>query len=177
MCVDLTHIRCVDTRYPGASHDSHIWNLSNARRYFQSKYQKGDRNTWILGDAGYPLEPWIMTPYRCAEAGSAKSTYNSRHSKTRNVVERTIGVLKNRFRCILGARQLHYSPQKAAQIINVACALHNICIHYRVLDNTNIPHFDIEDQEGSQENIGIDDSSSYQNVANAMRNNIRNTFV
>lgn len=72
-----------------------------------------------------------MTPYRNAAAGSPERIFNDHHSKTRSVVERAIGVWKSRFRCVLGERALNYVPLKACQIVNVACALHNICIHFR----------------------------------------------
>lgn len=60
--------------------------------------------------------------------------FNTFHSKGRIIIERTIGVLKNRFKCLLGARQLHYSPEVATQIVNCCAALHNMCIAYRVED-------------------------------------------
>ncbi|XP_055920582.1 putative nuclease HARBI1 [Eupeodes corollae] len=136
-----------------------------------------EKGLYYNRDAGYPLELWLMTPYRSAEAESAKSNYNTRHSKTRNAVERTIGVLKNRFRCILGARQLHYSPSKAAQIINVVCALHNICITYRVEDYTKIILPELEEQEVVPENTNGEETNTRRNAAQIMRDNIKNTFV
>lgn len=84
----------------------------------------------FTGDAGYPSEPWLVTPFRAADEGSGESEFNRRHALGRGIIERTIGVLKNRFRCMLGARQLHYDPTKSAQIVNVCCALHNICLEY-----------------------------------------------
>lgn len=39
--------------------------------------------------------------------------FNKKHAKARNVVEMTIGVLKCRFRCILGERKHRYHPSKA----------------------------------------------------------------
>lgn len=89
----------------------------------------------IIGDSGYPCEPWLITPYRDAAEGSRQARFNKKHAKARNIVERTIGVLKGRFRCLLGARKLHYSPKKAVQIVNACCALHNICIHYNATLN------------------------------------------
>lgn len=102
----------------------------------------------MAGDAGYPLEPFLITPFRSTEEGSPESNFNKIHSKTRNVVERAIGVLKNRFRCILGARQLHYSPSVAGKIVDVCAALHNICIHFNIeCHQTNFEMDEIENED------------------------------
>lgn len=99
-----------------------------------------------IGDAGYPLEPYIMTPYRSASGRSPESRYNVKHSQTRNIVERVIGRLKTRFRCLLSARQLHYTPRKSTKILNVCAALHNLCEMNAILladeqieEDVNIP--------------------------------------
>ncbi|XP_046810833.1 putative nuclease HARBI1 [Lucilia cuprina] len=126
------YIRAINGRYGGACHDSHVWNLSEEREYLKEMFQTGDTGTRILGDSGYPLEPWILTPYRNAAENSAESYLNDQHSKGRSIIERTFGLLKARFRCLLAARELHYSPEKAVQILNVCCALHNICLLYKV---------------------------------------------
>ncbi|XP_049307379.1 putative nuclease HARBI1 [Bactrocera dorsalis] len=123
-------IKAVDARRPGSSHDALIWSVSSARSYFQSCYENGIRGSWLLGDAGYALQPYLFTPFRDPEIGTPHYIFNQRHSSARNVVERTIGVLKSRFRCL--ARCLQYQPQKVAQITNVCCALHNVCKHYKV---------------------------------------------
>lgn len=69
------------------------------------------------------------------------------------MVERTIGVLKNRFRCLLGARQLHYTPQMAGKITAVCAALHNICIYYKLDCNEyNVPLEEQNSNDDSQEN-------------------------
>ncbi|XP_053949355.1 putative nuclease HARBI1 [Anastrepha ludens] len=155
-------IRYVNAQYPGSNHDDHIWNVSSARNFFENKHLNGERNIWLLGDAGYALEPWSMTPFRSPTTGSAEGNYNKIHAKARNTIERTIGVFKNRFRCLLGAlfalitienlfciesrllcdrhkqtaaMTLYYEPMKVCQIVNVAAALHNICINYRVVDD------------------------------------------
>lgn len=94
----------------------------------------------------------MITPFRSAREGSREARFNYIHAKTRNIVERTIGVLKNRFRCILAARQLHYSPEKAAKITAVSAALHNICIHFKV----EMPEIDLVDEIPST-NSEVDD--------------------
>lgn len=42
----------------------------------------------------YPLEPYLITPFRSAGEGTPESKFNYIHAQTRNVVERKIGVLK-----------------------------------------------------------------------------------
>lgn len=59
--------------------------------------------------------------------------------------------MKNRFRCLLKDRVLHYDPLKAGRIINGACVLHNMCVRANldldieedfVEDNLNAPDED-----------------------------------
>lgn len=80
-----------------------------------------------------------MTPIVGATPGSAEEYYTKLHCVARNTIERTIGILKNRWRCLLGHRVLHYHPDTAAKIINACCVLHNICNKVRLGED------DIED--------------------------------
>lgn len=57
--------------------------------------------------------------------------YNSRIRSIRSLIERVIGVLKTRFRCIMGERQLRYRPTKVSKIIYACATLHNFLIHNR----------------------------------------------
>lgn len=81
-------------------------------------------NNWLLGDSGYPNEPWLLTPYeRVTELH--QEIFNKLHIKTRNCVERSFGVLKSIFRCLLRQRTLHYTPVKAASITNACFVTYN----------------------------------------------------
>ncbi|XP_017485224.1 PREDICTED: putative nuclease HARBI1 [Rhagoletis zephyria] len=113
ICDHNMQIRADDSRYAGASHDSFVWNISSARQYIQNQYRTGDRTYRFLGDCGYGIEPFLLTPYRYPQFNSQQYKFNLAHSAARNIVERTIGVLKNRFRCLLGT--LHYSPEKVVK--------------------------------------------------------------
>lgn len=68
-----------------------------------------------------------MTPFLNPEPGSPESHYNNLHASARNSVERTIGILKGRFRCLLVHRVLHYHPKMVGKIIIACCILHNMC--------------------------------------------------
>lgn len=135
VCDHKMIIRYVDANHPGSSHDSFIWNMSSLSRMLQTNFENGERNSWILGDAGYPLKPYLITPYKISGASQnnqSKIKFNKIHSKTRWTVERLFGVLKNVFRCILAERQLHYKPEKACKVVNVCCALHNLRVRFNV---------------------------------------------
>lgn len=76
-------------------------------------------------------------------AGTPEDHFNNVHMSARNTIERTFGVLKQRFRCLLKHRVLHYAPPKAASIINACVILHNIAIN----EGLPLPEDDNEDNE------------------------------
>lgn len=49
ICDHKQRIRYVNARHPGASHDSHVWNASEAADYIKRNYLNGDTNTRLLG--------------------------------------------------------------------------------------------------------------------------------
>jgi len=69
----------------------------------------------------------MMTPILDATPDSPEAHYTDLHVHARNIIERTIGLLKARFRCLLIHRVLHYSPEVAGSIVNACVILHNIC--------------------------------------------------
>lgn len=134
----------------------------------ESLWLNGDKNTWILGDSGYPLEPWLITPYRVSDDQS-KIAFNQVHSKARSIVERAICVLKGRWRILLEERKPRYLPVKLAKVVNVCAALHNICIFYNI-DND----FEIQNEQTAGNfcpNVGV--SGTYKQTAERIRNQIK----
>ncbi|XP_055910815.1 putative nuclease HARBI1 [Eupeodes corollae] len=89
VCDNALRIRFIDATHPGACHDSFIWNVSDLRSKMESDYLRDIKNVWLLGDAGYPLEPWLLTPYRTPESGTPQAKFNEVQSRCRNIIERT----------------------------------------------------------------------------------------
>lgn len=83
-------------------------------------------------------------------------------------MERTIGLLKGRFRCLLGARELHFKPEKAGRIIYCCCALHNLCIQYKVPCNPNITLESEPENEESAESTNVSGTEIRNQILNGL---------
>lgn len=123
----------------------------------------GERHTWLLGDSGYPIQPWLMTPFADPAPNTPEALYNNAHKITRSTVERCIGVLKTRFRCIMGERKLRYSPEKAGTIMYACAILHNMCIRAGL----PIEYQGVEIDEGN--NPDIPENNPLGNILNEAR--------
>ncbi|XP_063838174.1 putative nuclease HARBI1 [Ostrinia nubilalis] len=131
ICDAELNVLHVDASYGGASHDSHVWNRSALEAHMRSLAEAGEV-CWLLGDSGYAQREWMMTPILQAAPDSPEAHYTDLHCSTRNTVERCIGVLKARWRCLLAHRTLHYDPVKAGKIVNACIVLHNMCNRARI---------------------------------------------
>ncbi|XP_058457044.1 putative nuclease HARBI1 [Malaya genurostris] len=109
-------------RWLGASHDQHIFNSS----LLKMQLEWGDFGHYlIVGDSGYRNTNYLATPFlRCKTP--FETLYNESQIRTRNVVERSYGVMKRRFPVLALGMRFKIST---VQLVIVACAvLHNIAI-------------------------------------------------
>uniref|UniRef100_A0A8C5LP40 Putative nuclease HARBI1 n=1 Tax=Leptobrachium leishanense TaxID=445787 RepID=A0A8C5LP40_9ANUR len=111
--------------FPGSAHDSFILaNSSIARDFQDGQFPDG----WLLGDSGYPLRPWLMTPYRTTP-GAAHESYNKAHQRARSVIDRTFSLLKMRFRCLNKSEgPLQFEPDRVVLMIKACVILHNMAV-------------------------------------------------
>lgn len=83
----------------------------------------------LLGDGGYPLREYLLTPYDGNATDCAKPSemvFNKRHDKTRTKIADTFRLLRQRF------KQLHFlefvTANKMRRFIMACCVLHNLCV-------------------------------------------------
>ena len=137
-CDASLRITNIVSRWCGSTHDSRIFDNSR----LCSEFENGDHNGVLLGDSGYACRKYLLTPLRVANTVKERR-YNMAHIKTRNVIERCFGVMKQRFQCLLNGMRL--SPKKVGRTV-VACAvLHNFLISQQ--DAFEIVRVDVDSSE------------------------------
>lgn len=148
----------VNARYAGSTHDALIWRASLVNTCLRQMYgeMSADWSYYLLGDNGYPLQPWILKPYDNPETPSEK-LYNKKHKQLRCLIEQAIGLLKARFRCLSSERKLRYDPEMCGYIIYSCTVLHNFLIS----KNYPIDSIDPIFEEGMN---GLDDLDDPQNL-------------
>ncbi|XP_072168923.1 putative nuclease HARBI1 [Diadema setosum] len=107
----------INACWPGSTHDSRV--LRESR--LEERLENIDGH--LLGDSGYPLRPWLLTPVLRPQSPE-EERYNQSHRRTRTLVERGIGQLKRRFHCLHEELRVH--PSRASKIIASCAVLHNL---------------------------------------------------
>jgi hypothetical protein len=80
----------------------------------------------IIGDAAFPLMPWLLKPYTQRLNMPIKEfNFNYRMSSARMTVENSFGRLKGRWRILLNRSDFSLDNIKA--IIKTCLVLHNLC--------------------------------------------------
>ena len=85
-------------------------------------------NTHLLADSAYCIHKHVMVPFRDnGHLTDQQTLYNTILSSARMMVERAIGLLKNRWRSLLDKLPMT-TTRLVAEYIIAFCVLHNICI-------------------------------------------------
>lgn len=129
--------RDIVTRWPGSTHDAHIFRNS----VLYASLETGQfGNSIIVGDSGYPIKPYLLTPLRNVR-NEAEALFNESLIRTRNVVERKYGIWKRRFPALaMGIRLKNLDTVQA--IIVATAILHNIAVN----ENERLPPVNEEEE-------------------------------
>ena len=112
-------------------------------------------------DSGYPNRPGFLTPYRGTtyhirefrhrQGGPTgkNEVFNYAHSSLRNVIERSFGILKNKWRILRGIPS--FGERTQTRIIIACVALHNF------VRATNLPDIDFDTHHQDEDFIADDD--------------------
>ncbi|XP_072248004.1 uncharacterized protein [Leuresthes tenuis] len=89
----------------------------------------GDVPHVMVGDAAFPLKPYLMRPYPSLNLTRQKRIFNNRLSRARMVVEDAFGILSSRWRVL--HRRINLHPQNVDTLVLAACILHNFLLSPR----------------------------------------------
>ena len=160
--------------WPGKAHDARVFANSALYHKGQSgalfchaprkRIQGIDMPVVVLGDAAYPLLPWLMKPFvhNCSLTVD-QEYFNYRHSKARMVVENAFGRLKGRWRCLLTRNNTML--ENMIDVVTACCTLHNICeVHNETFDEDWLQDAEEPVVDGSPTSEGENntDSSSFR---------------
>ncbi|XP_031256099.1 uncharacterized protein LOC116114087 [Pistacia vera] len=137
--IDGTHIRGSTPVEEGSAHDVRI--LNSVLDDPDSGFSHPPPGKYYLVDAGYANRGGVLAPHRwvpyhvpdaCHNLSGPMELFNYRHASLRNVVERTFGVFKKRFRILDGMN--NYPLQKQANIVMACCVIHNFIKRFYMND-------------------------------------------
>ncbi|KAL1420563.1 hypothetical protein MTO96_004517 [Rhipicephalus appendiculatus] len=156
--------------YPGSVHDARVLKESPFYRAAELKCA-GD---YLLGDAAYPLLPWLMPPSKDNRATFEryKRKFNKRLSQQRVAIEHAFGILKQRFRrlYLVDADTI----DQCCLIVIGACVLHNLCSSSRdtLANSEDIPR---EDDIDNENDGAIASTAAIRAMCELRRKNIAET--
>ena len=100
-----------------------------------------------------------MTPIQ-HPIDEAEERYNVAHKQTRQCVERSFGLLKQRFRCLhRDGGNLTFEPGKCCKIVVACMVLHNMCVDARLpadMDEDDDSDDDSSDEDGEEQDVNND---------------------
>ncbi|TGZ48487.1 hypothetical protein DBV15_12365 [Temnothorax longispinosus] len=125
--VDGTHVRIAAPQdHVGFVHDMRVFRLSNVESMFTEENFPHDSH--ILGDAAYRISKYVMVPFKDnSHLTERQINFNKCQSGARMIVERSLGLLKGRFRSILDTLPMR-KTRVIPKYIMACCILHNICL-------------------------------------------------
>lgn len=136
--------------------------ICNTERYFPN-------NTHLLGNAAYTNQKHLLVPYKNnGRLSEREENFDTRLSMTRMTVERSIGLLKGRFRFMLDRLPVKRMDLVPSFII-ACCVLHNFCLLNG--DYIEIPLLARNDNENMNENIEV--NVNLRNEGTIKRNAIK----
>ncbi|KAK5647668.1 hypothetical protein RI129_002560 [Pyrocoelia pectoralis] len=138
VCNDKKQFIDIFVGMPGRVHDSRVFRTSPLYNTLTGVAPPITAHEHLLGDAAYPLLPFLLKPYRDnGHLTNAQTTFNTRLSSVRSMIEQAFALLKGKFRRLkyLDMSRLDMIPS----VITAGCVLHNIIISNDGLDRGEYP--------------------------------------
>jgi hypothetical protein len=83
---------------------------------------------YIIGDAGYPLLPWLLTPYQEEDLSDSKAEFNRRHSAATTCATEALERFQETWKFLQEQTWCPANVETLTEAIYACCMLHNIVI-------------------------------------------------
>ncbi|XP_044962080.1 putative disease resistance RPP13-like protein 1 [Hordeum vulgare subsp. vulgare] len=119
---------------------------------------------YLIGDAEYPLLPWLLTPYNQLENEDHpnfhyQAEFNRRHSAARTVTLKALARLKETYKWL---QQGTWSPEDRNTAINACLMLHNIVIDME--EGEGVPYSEDADYSEQVRRLADEDAARARDV-------------
>jgi hypothetical protein len=118
---------------PGSTNDSRVirrsslYHLAQENTLFDTQFFLPRFAPYLVGDSGYPLLPWLMTPHKGrGNFGILENLFNRKLRRGRCIVENAFGLLKQTFQELLGKSSLRVTF--LLDVILCCAILHNVLL-------------------------------------------------
>lgn len=115
------------------------------------------KNAWLLGRCAVNLQ--ANNYFQCLFRWLGLSI---------STVERTIGILKGRWKILSNDKRSRYSPDKIALFGNACAALHNLCIQFKVPQYT-----DISLHQSTQIDVDTGSETHFTRIGSKIRDHLK----
>lgn len=105
----------------------------------------------------------LICPFKWAKPGSIKHDWSDEVESTRKDVERTFGILKKRWRCLINPIEFK-NPTYIEQMFQTCCVLHNMLLDFDGLDIWEGGNLQRVYQNGKSESNLVDASEIVDNT-------------
>ncbi|XP_066590826.1 putative nuclease HARBI1 [Prorops nasuta] len=154
----------------GSLHDQRVFRLSKLQNICNDE-NNFPCNGHLIGDAAYMIQKHLLVPFKDnGHLTRIQKNFNYCLSSTRMVIERSIGLLKGRFRTLLDRLPMTRTDLILKHIM-ACCVLHNVCL---LKNDLIVESIIIDTQERHQENNDIPTILRMQGIQK--RNEVANSL-
>jgi DDE superfamily endonuclease len=148
-------------------------------------------NRYYLVDGGYANKRYFLSPYRGRPYHLAsfderprtrnlyecpEDMFNHRHAQLKNIVEKTFGILKNRFKICQWMHKYKFKTQ--TKIVIACCILHNFIKHknrfQQISDENEFDRAVLNNISAGDDSIASDMGANDSEIGEGLRKGIKN---
>ncbi|XP_010433065.1 PREDICTED: putative nuclease HARBI1 [Camelina sativa] len=134
---------------PGSLTDDQILEKSSLSRQRAARGML--RDSWIVGNSGFPLTDWLLVPYARQNLTWTQHAFNESVGEIQGIATEAFQRLKGRWACL--QKRTEVKLQDLPYVLGACCVLHNICemrneemspeLKFEVFDDVAVPENNI----------------------------------